>query len=115
MGAPNLEAVQAYLDSIGAGSSWTEDQITEALNAEIANQARICRVPVATVEEPDPDYPADLAEALKRRVARNLALRPLPLGIQTTMTPEGASQLRIGFDYEIRRLEGPLRKIGAKG
>lgn len=108
MAAPNRAAVKTYL---GTGSSWSDAEIDDALAAELAAQARVCRVPVPPVEGQEPEWPADLAEALKRRVARNLELRGLPLGIQTTVTEVGTGAIRVGFDYEIKRLEAPFRKV----
>ena len=52
-------------------------------------------------------WPDDLAEALFRRVHRNLAMRNLPLAIQS----DGDGGIRIGGnDPEIRRLEAPYRR-----
>lgn len=52
--------------------------------------------------------PSDLAEALKRRVARNLAMRSLPLGVQS----DELGATRVGsVDPEVRRLEGPYRRL----
>jgi hypothetical protein len=99
MAAPDLEAVAAYL---GESSSWTEDQVTEALAAETAAQAAACTIPTA--------WPADLTEALKRRVARNLAMRALPLGAQASISEVGVGTFRPGSDSEVRRLEAPHRR-----
>lgn len=100
MPAPDLETVTAYL---GDSSSWTPDEIQGALDAETVAQARVCRIPE--------DYPADLAEALCRRVSRNLALRALPLGVQTSISEAAVATTRIGWDADIKRLEGPFRKL----
>jgi hypothetical protein len=100
MPAPDLEAVAAYL---GDASSWTEDQVTEALAAETAAQAAACTIPLTT-------WPADLTEALKRRVARNLAMRALPLGAQASISEVGVGTFRPGSDSEVRRLEAPHRR-----
>jgi hypothetical protein len=110
---PALADVQSYL---GADApTWDETTIEDALSAETLAQSRICRVPHAT--DPDtgadlgPDYPADLAEALYRRVQHNLALRALPLGIQTSLTDMAVSTANVGgTDAEVRRLERPFRK-----
>lgn len=100
MPAPSLEAVVAYL---GDASSWTNDQITEALAAETAAQAAVCKVPTV--------WPADLTEALKRRVAHNLSLRSLPLGVQSSMSEMSVSTIRVGgTDAEVKRLEAPYRR-----
>lgn len=107
--APDLPAVKTYL---GADHSWTDEEISSALAAETAAQARVVKFP------PDPTppaaplpYPADLAEALCRRVAHNLALRALPLGLQATVSEMAVSTRSVGgTDAEVRRLERPHRK-----
>lgn len=88
------------IDYIG-DTSWTDTQIQGAIDAEAAAQAAACRIP-------DP-VPADLLEALKRRVARNLAMRGLPLAVLQGDAEVGSSILP-GRDPEVRRLEGPHRK-----
>jgi len=99
---PDVAACKAYLGQ--AAASWTDDQFTDALAAERKSQARRCRVPAATATA----WPDDLAEALFRRVHRNLAMRNLPLSVQQV---EGGG-IRIGSsDSEIRRLEAPFRKV----
>lgn len=106
---PNLAAVKTYL---GDSGSWDDGAIDAARLAEIAAQAAACRLPV----DPDPQaplpYPADLAEALCRRVAHNLALRALPLGVQANISDMTVTTTRVGgMDAEVRRLEGPYRKL----
>lgn len=59
----------------------------------------------------DPVWPADLSEALCRRVHRNLVVRGLPLGLQTSLSDSAVAVTRIGSDGEIRRLEAPYRKL----
>lgn len=100
--APDLAAVKTYL---GDASSWTDAQITEALKAETAAQARVVRLPLAFER-----YPADLAEALMRRVQRNLTLRGLPLGLASVTGETTVVTTRIGTDPEVRRLEAPWRR-----
>ena len=103
MTKPDVTAVLAY---IGGNGEWTEDEVTSALAAETAAQASSCRVPA-----PDGDWPADLAEALCRRVIRNLVMRALPLGLSTSMTDATIATTRIGSDVEVRRLEAPWRRL----
>lgn len=95
-GMPTLDDVADYL----VDSSWSDDELTSALDAESAAQRSVCRVGAV--------YPADLREALLRRVARNLAMRSLPLA-----APSGDSDAAFipGRDPEIRRLEAPWRKL----
>lgn len=104
---PSAADVRAYLAGAGASNSWTDDEVADALLTERAAQARVCRVPAD-----DGAWPADLAEALIRRVARNLSTRTLVLGYQTTVGADGTSfNTRVGWDNEIRRLEAPLRRL----
>lgn len=100
--APDVDAAKAYL---GDESSFSDDDVQEALNAETVAQAYRCRIPAG-----DDAYPADLALALMRRVSRNLAMKAIPLGYQQSATEFGATNTRIGSDPEIRRLEGPYRR-----
>lgn len=99
----DVDIVRHYL---GSDASWSDTQIAEALDAEKLNQAKVCYQP-----PPEVMWPADLSEALKRRVARNLAMRGLPLGFQPMATDIGAVAFRPGHDSEIRRLEGPYRRV----
>lgn len=108
---PDTAAVGAYLASIG-GPSRSSEEIAQALATEKAAQARVCRVPQPTDDEPTPDWPDDLAEALMRRVAVNLAVRVLPLGVQVTLTDTAVATTSVGGrDAEVRRLEAPHRKL----
>jgi hypothetical protein len=99
---PDARDVACYLTSSGLSTSWEPGQIEAALEAESAAQERICRVPGC-----DDEWPADLAEALLRRVARNLALRKLPLGIATS---EIEATRVASTDVEVRRLEASHRR-----
>lgn len=106
MPTPELvEKVTAYLGHTNTPAP----QITAAITAEQALQARACRVPAA--EDTTPAAVAAravLEEALCRRVAVNLARRALPLGMQTT----DVGTARLGTrDPEVRRLEAPYRKV----
>jgi len=93
---PTLPELKVYL---GASSGVPDSEIRLALDTEQTAQAAACRV------EP---YNAALAGALRRRVARNLAMKGVPLGVQ--MDEFGAT--RVGYvDPEIRRLEGPYKRI----
>jgi hypothetical protein len=57
-------------------------------------------------------YNPALLEALCRRVAHNLAVRALPLGLQATIGDGAALATRVGgTDAEVRRLEAPYRKL----
>jgi hypothetical protein len=95
---PTLADVSAYLGDHSASDA----DVQAALDAETAAQAARCRIPA--------NYPDDLAEALKRRVARNLALKLLPLAVLQGDTETGSTVLP-GNDPEVRRLEAPHRKL----
>lgn len=92
--AVTLAVVTAYL---GDDLTATSAQISGALEAERAAQARMCKIDA---------YGPDLAEALKRRVARNLAARNVPVA----QFGEGIVPRVTTTDPEIERLEGPYRK-----
>ncbi|MEV0902894.1 hypothetical protein [Actinoplanes sp. NPDC049802] len=98
---PDLDEVKTYL-RIPLADVDQDDEITAALAAESSAQRDVCRVPAA--------YPASLREALLRRCARNLALRGLPLAVLRG-DAEGGDTILPGRDPEVRRLEGPWRKL----
>lgn len=101
MPVPTEQEVTDYLGDTSA----TEEEITDAYAAEKAAQAARCRVPA------DADaWPADLGQALKRRVARNLALRGLPIAVLQS-DAEGGPTVLPGSDPEVRRLEAPHRRL----
>jgi hypothetical protein len=83
-------------------TSASDSEIADALTAERFAQAARCRI--------DP-YTPDLLQALKRRVARNLAARRVPVASFTSFDGGGTSQRVPTVDAEVRRLEGPYRRI----
>lgn len=85
------------------GASWLAADIQDALDAETAAQRTKCRIP-------DP-MPADLAQALKRRVQRNLAMRQLPLAVLQGDAEGGSTRILPSNDPEVRRLEAPYRRL----
>ena len=91
-----LAEVKVYLGT----TSWSDAEITDALNAEADAQRAACRIGSV--------YPLDLKQALARRVQRNLTMRGLPLAMQTG---DAGVTFVGGRDPEIRRLEGPYRKL----
>lgn len=104
MPAPTAEEAYAYL---GPDTSASEEEAASAFESERASQAHRCRVPAD-----DAEWPADLVEALFRRVAHNLALRALPLGVQATISDGGVATNQVGgLDPEVRRLEAPFRRL----
>lgn len=86
----------------------TYPEIATALAAETVAQLGKVTYRVATDDVPVPDN-SDLAEALKRRVQRNLAMRAIPLSIQGIGTESGPTRIG-GVDPEIRRLEAAQRR-----
>lgn len=102
MTAPTATDVQTYLGD----TSYTITEIGAVLAAELAAQAKACRVPTDEFTAWD----TDLAEALYRRVARNLALRGIPLAVLQGDAEVG-SLVPPGKDPEVRRLEAPFRKM----
>lgn len=111
MSTPTLEACTAYL---GDDVSWTPEEIEDAYDAEVRSQRNRCKIPRVEVDVDHPDgrdYPDDLVDALYRRVAHNLALRALPLGVQANATDAAVAVTQVGgLDAEVRRLEAPYRK-----
>ena len=97
-GMPTFTDLDDYLGD----HSWTDDELTDALNAEAAAQRAACRVAAV--------YPDDLRQALLRRAQRNLAMRRLPLAVLQGDADLGPAVLP-GRDPEVRRLEAPHRKL----
>jgi hypothetical protein len=98
-GMPTLAQVKTYLGS----TSFTDGEITDAMSAEFAAQRARCRI--------TPVYTDDLAQALKRRVARNLAARAIPVASFTSFDG-GVSSTRVPMlDAEIVRFEAPYRRL----
>lgn len=98
----SLPTVQNCRDYVPDGlSSWDDDEVTDALAAETDAQRRACRVPAS--------YPNDLAQALKRRVVRNLAMRGQP-GV-VVPGGDGSPSFVPTNDPEVRRLERPWRRV----
>jgi hypothetical protein len=100
-GMPIADDLATYLGGDDA-SSWTDDQMTDALAIEAAAQRSVCRVGAV--------YPDDLRGALLRRAQRNLAMRSLPLAIPQGDADSGPTILP-GQDPEVRRLERPHRRL----
>lgn len=95
-GVPDLAAVKVYLGE----TSWSDAEIADALAAESAAQRRKCRIPA--------NYPEDLGQALKRRVARNLAARAVPVATFTSFEGGTTSARVPQLDAEIKRFEAPF-------
>jgi len=101
---PDVDEVRAWLK---VSAETTDEQLQEICDGELANQVRVCRVPVGWPGDPDL-YPSDLRLALFRRCGRAAAARSVPLG----MTDGEYGQARLSrWDAEIERYERPLRKF----
>lgn len=102
---PSVAEVTEYIKAF-SGIEPDDYAAQKALDAEAAAQARRCRTPTGD------DWPADLREALMRRVAVNLAVRPLTTGIQASPDAAGVGFARVGGrDAEVQRLEAPYRRM----
>lgn len=97
-GMPDLDDLKAYLGE----TSTTDAVLQDALDAELAAQRKRCDVPAI--------FPADLRQAALRRAARNLALRGIPLAVLRG-DGEFGSLTPPGRDPEVRRLEGPYKRL----
>ena len=97
-GMPNLAAVLVYLRA----TSFSDDEVQDALDAEAQAQRDVCRIPA--------NYPTSLRQALLRRVMRNLAMRTQPLAVMEG-DAEGGDTVLPGRDPEVRRYEQPYRKL----
>lgn len=100
-GYPTVAQVRAWLKL--AASSVDDAELAVVLAAEIAAQARVCRIPETG---PDPDQYA----ALLRRCAREIAARGVPLGVTGGGDEFGPTRLP-SYDAEVDRLEGPTRIV----
>lgn len=99
-GMPNVADVARYLK--GSASSWSTAELQDELDGEASAQRDRCGVPAV--------YPPALRKALLRRVQRALAFRAIPLAVNQG-DADGGSFLLPGNDPEVRRLEGPHRKL----
>ena len=97
---PTVDDVARYLKASAA--SWTTADLQDELDGEQRAQQNKCGVRA--------EYPPDLRKALLRRVQRALAFRALPLATLQGDADGGALVLP-GNDPEVRRLEGPYRKL----
>jgi hypothetical protein len=110
---PDLAACKAYL-RIDPANTTRDTEIAGALATEILAQRNAVRAAAFGVDPEPPGepvaYPADLAEAVCRRVARNLALRGIPLAVLQGDGETGSTVLPKN-DPEVRRLEAPHRRL----
>jgi hypothetical protein len=100
-GVPDLDDVKTYL-KIDLEDTSQDVDIADALEAEIGAQRDVCRIPE--------EFSPALRQGLLRRVARNLALRGLPLAVLRGDGEAGDTVLP-GRDPEVRRFEAPYRRL----
>lgn len=96
-----IEDLRIYLGD--ASNRLSDEELTDVLDVEATHQAERCTIP-------DP-YPVTLGEALKRRCARNLALRGIPLAVLQG-DAEAGSMVLPSRDPEVRRLEAGYPRLG---
>lgn len=97
---PTVDDVARYLKA--AAASWTQYELQDELDSEFEHQQAKCGVRAV--------YPRSLRKALLRRVQRALAMRALPLATLQG-DADGGGMILPGNDPEVRRLEGPYRKL----
>jgi hypothetical protein len=98
-GIPTLEEIRSW---VGVSATVVSDeQLQQVTDAELDLQAARCLLPT--------DYPASLAQALYRRIARELAARGVPLGLLSADGEYGGVARMPGLDVEVNRLEAPYR------
>lgn len=99
---PDLPEIRGWIDA--AEGQLSDEQLQRIIDAETEDQAKVCRIRAG-------EYPAALAAALLRRVARAAALKGIPLGVSA-----GSGEGSLGtssvaaLDGEIARYEGPYRR-----
>lgn len=81
----------------------TDEQLGQVLEAEADKQAAYCLIP----DDPAA-FPAALAQALYRRVARECAARSVPLGLLGDGIEYGPSRLP-ALDTQVESHEAPYR------
>jgi hypothetical protein len=111
LGIPTLPEIRTWV-AVPA-SAISDADLTQILDAELAIQARTCRLP----EDPDPvsgeeaTYPAALSRSVLRRCQREIAAKSLPLGIVGGEAQEYGPMLLRSWDAEISRLEASYRQV----
>jgi len=100
---PSLVDVRAWIQV--PATLISDEQLQIVINAEVLLQAKLC-----TIAEDPTGWPADLRQAIYRRVAREIAAKGIPLGTFGADSEYGPARLS-RWDAEIGRLEGPSRKV----
>lgn len=111
IGVPTPEEVRTWVQV--PASAISDEDLAQILAAELAIQARTCRLP----DDPDPDtgeeasYPDALARSCLRRVQREIAAKALPLGIVGSEGTDYGPLVLRSWDAEISRLEASYRQV----
>jgi hypothetical protein len=106
---PPLDAFRAWLQVPATAIS--DEQLQQVLDAEQELQASQCRMPADPITGlPDGTVTSAQAQALYRRVGREVAARGVPLGMIGADSEYGPARLA-RWDSEVERLEGPTRKL----
>jgi len=98
-GVPTVAEYKDYVKN--DFGSWTDAEIQSTIDVEASAQRAVCRV--GAIIAPD------LRSAILRRVRVNLSRRTLPVLI--TVDSDGNNSFIPSRDPEVRRLEGPYRKL----
>lgn len=98
-GLPTVDQYKNYVDQ--DFGSWTDEEIADTIEVEASAQRGVCTVGAI--------IPPDLRDALLRRVRVNLSRRTLP--VLVTVDSDGNNTFLPSRDPEVRRLEGPYRKL----
>jgi hypothetical protein len=105
MAAPlTIEQVRAYVRV--PATVLSDEDLQRMLDASADDQAQRCTWPAA----PEP-YPAALAQALLRRVQREVAARNLPLGMVGLDAAEYGPQSLAMYDALVEQHERAYRKV----
>lgn len=96
---PDTDALAGYLSPTSVDTG----RLAEVLDVEIRAQRDVCWLPA--------QYTVSLREAVLRRCACNLARQGIPLAVQQGDAESGGTVMPPTYDPEVRRLEGPYRKL----
>ena len=108
IGIPDLAQVRAWVQV--PATSIPDADLQQILDAELAVQARTCRIPV-DAEGAEATYPEPLARACLRRCQRQVAAKAVPLGMVGADATEYGPVSLPRWDAEIGRLEASYRQV----
>lgn len=110
MTIPDLTTVRAYVKV--PATSLSDEDLERMRAAALEDQTARCRWPGLESSPPDPDtgYPEALAQALLRRVQREIAARNLPLGVVGLEAEYGPTRIP-AYDALVEMHEHPFRRV----